>query len=159
MIFQGMWTSIVKKPFIFVIFQGGGGSGPPAPPIDPRIRWSFCCLFTIYFCSHFAPIVRWVFVLGPCFVIWHLVSFSSFQFILIGKREPCADPAGRQGVGTPLLKNRKIIGLLSNTSLGPLKNHKATSKCWAFRWWANACPPFVLFGSYLPLSLHHKKHR
>ena len=30
MIFYGVWTSIAKKPYIFVIYQGGG-SGPPAP--------------------------------------------------------------------------------------------------------------------------------
>ena len=38
MIFQGIWTSVAKKPYIFVIFQGGGGgSGPHIPPLDPRI--------------------------------------------------------------------------------------------------------------------------
>ena len=26
-----LWTSIAKEPYIFVIFQGGGGSGPPVP--------------------------------------------------------------------------------------------------------------------------------
>ena len=38
-IFYGIWTSIDKKNYIFVIFQGGGGgggggggSGPPVPP-------------------------------------------------------------------------------------------------------------------------------
>ena len=35
-IFYGIWTSIEKKNYIFVIFQGGGGggggSGPPVPP-------------------------------------------------------------------------------------------------------------------------------
>ena len=30
MIFQGIRTSIAKKPYICVIFQGG--SGPPVPP-------------------------------------------------------------------------------------------------------------------------------
>ena len=30
-IFYGIWTSIDKKNYIFVIFQGGG-SGPPVPP-------------------------------------------------------------------------------------------------------------------------------
>ena len=30
-IFQGFRISIARKPYIFVIFQGGGGSGPPAP--------------------------------------------------------------------------------------------------------------------------------
>ena len=28
---------IAKKPYIFVIFQGVGGSGPPVPPLDPHI--------------------------------------------------------------------------------------------------------------------------
>ena len=31
LVFQGIPTSIAKKPYIFVIFQGGG-SGPPALP-------------------------------------------------------------------------------------------------------------------------------
>ena len=30
-IFQGIPTCIARKPYIFVIFQGGGGSGPLAP--------------------------------------------------------------------------------------------------------------------------------
>ena len=29
--FQAIWTSIAKKPYIFVIFQGGGVSGPRPP--------------------------------------------------------------------------------------------------------------------------------
>ena len=34
--FQGIWTSIAKKPYIFVIFHGGGGVRPPvSPPLDP----------------------------------------------------------------------------------------------------------------------------
>ena len=32
MIFQGIRTSIAKKPYIFVIFQGGGGVEPPVLP-------------------------------------------------------------------------------------------------------------------------------
>ena len=38
-IFQGIRTSIAKKPYIFVIFRGGGGggSGPPVPPLDPNL--------------------------------------------------------------------------------------------------------------------------
>ena len=32
MIFQGIGTSFAKKPYIFVIFQGGGESGPPVLP-------------------------------------------------------------------------------------------------------------------------------
>ena len=33
LVFQRFWTGIAKKPYIFVIFQrgGGGGSGPPVP--------------------------------------------------------------------------------------------------------------------------------
>ena len=40
-IFQGVPTSIAKKPYIFVKFQGvGGGVGvrPPCPPLDPHMR-------------------------------------------------------------------------------------------------------------------------
>ena len=35
-IFQGIWTSIAKKTYNFVIFQGG--SGPPALPLDPHMN-------------------------------------------------------------------------------------------------------------------------
>ena len=31
-IFQGIWTCIARKPYIFVIFQGGGGG------LDPHLR-------------------------------------------------------------------------------------------------------------------------
>ena len=36
-IFQGIRSSIAKKPYIFVIFQGGGGggSGSPVSTLDP----------------------------------------------------------------------------------------------------------------------------
>ena len=43
-VFKGTWTSIAKKRYIFVIFQGGG-SGPPVPPcgsahvIEPFGHW------------------------------------------------------------------------------------------------------------------------
>ena len=30
---QGIWTRIAKKLYIFVIFQGGGGSDPLPPPL------------------------------------------------------------------------------------------------------------------------------
>ena len=38
-IFQGIWTSIAKKPYIFVIFHGGGvrTPWPPPPHLDPPI--------------------------------------------------------------------------------------------------------------------------
>ena len=35
-VLQGIQTSIAKKSYIFVIFQGGG-SGPPFPPLDPHM--------------------------------------------------------------------------------------------------------------------------
>ena len=34
-VLQGIRASIAKKPYIFVIFQGG--SVPPVPPLDPRM--------------------------------------------------------------------------------------------------------------------------
>ena len=38
MIFQGIRTSIAKKPYIFVIFQGGvGGLDPLCTPLDLRM--------------------------------------------------------------------------------------------------------------------------
>ena len=37
-IFQGIRNCIARKPYIFVIFHGGGGgSGPPVPPLDPHM--------------------------------------------------------------------------------------------------------------------------
>ena len=35
--FQGILTSIAKKPYIFVLFSGGGGVRPDPllPPLDP----------------------------------------------------------------------------------------------------------------------------
>ena len=42
---QGIWTSIAQKPYIDVIFQGGGGSGPPVPTSGSALAeillWSF----------------------------------------------------------------------------------------------------------------------
>ena len=35
--FQAILISITKKSYILVIFQGGEGSRPPVPPLDPRI--------------------------------------------------------------------------------------------------------------------------
>ena len=35
-IFQGIWTRIAKKSYIFVIFRGVG-PGPPVPSLDPRM--------------------------------------------------------------------------------------------------------------------------
>ena len=38
MFFKGIWTSIAKKPYVFVIFEGGGGVRTPSPrPLDPRM--------------------------------------------------------------------------------------------------------------------------
>ena len=35
LVFQGIQTSIAKKPYTFVIFQGWGSPDPPVPPLDP----------------------------------------------------------------------------------------------------------------------------
>ena len=36
-IFQGTWTIIANKPYIFVIFRGG--LDPLLPPLDPLMRF------------------------------------------------------------------------------------------------------------------------
>ena len=61
---------------------------------------------------------------------------------------------------SPLNKITKNIGLLSNTGLDPLKNHKATKQAFTvepssarqFRWRADNDPLIVLFGSSVPSS-------
>ena len=35
--FKEIRTSISREPHIYVIFQGGGGSGPLAPTLDPHM--------------------------------------------------------------------------------------------------------------------------
>ena len=55
------------------------------------------------------------------------------------KRCGWADPEGGRGSGQPPLKNHNNLDFLSNTGLGPLKNHKATKPEFnvgpsAFRW-------------------------
>ena len=44
--FTGIRASIAKEPYIFVFFQGGGGFGPPVPPLDPHMLkpMSIICL-------------------------------------------------------------------------------------------------------------------
>ena len=45
MIFQVIWTRIAKKPYIFVIFQGGGGGGPdPCPALGIRTWYMYVSL-------------------------------------------------------------------------------------------------------------------
>ena len=55
MIFQGIRTSIAKKPYIFVIVQGGGGR----PPLDPRmlsVRFHRLCMYSVILLSYRASI-------------------------------------------------------------------------------------------------------
>ena len=41
-IFQGIRTNIARKPYIYVIFQGGGGGvRTPVPPLDPHMGDAF----------------------------------------------------------------------------------------------------------------------
>ena len=49
-VYSGNPTSIAKKPYIFVIFQGGGVSGPPVPPLDPlmTLHWELDKMFLIH---------------------------------------------------------------------------------------------------------------
>ena len=63
-VLQGIQTNIAKKPYIFVIFQGGGGSQPPVPPLwictwivgthrtlTHSFTHSLSCILNLYF-SH-----------------------------------------------------------------------------------------------------------
>ena len=45
--FQRIRTSIARKPYIFVIFQGGGGPDPLSAPMDPRMD-NLCCLLITF---------------------------------------------------------------------------------------------------------------
>ena len=47
MIFQGIRTSIAKKPYIFVIFQGGG-SELPVLHLDPHMCTNICNVMYLY---------------------------------------------------------------------------------------------------------------
>ena len=38
-IFQGIQAYIARKSYIFLIFRGGGGFGPPVPPSGSAHRW------------------------------------------------------------------------------------------------------------------------
>ena len=54
-IFQGIGTSIAKKPYIIVIFQGGWGSDPLSPPL-----WIGPCIYLLVssadtICDQFGP--------------------------------------------------------------------------------------------------------
>ena len=69
----------------------------------------------------------------------------------------CGSRGGDRGSG-PSLKNHKHIGVLSNTGLDSLNNHKATKPAFtvgpymAFRWRAYDGPLIVVFESFLPSS-------
>ena len=71
MIFQGIWTSIAKKPYIFIIFQGGGGAHPPLDPHMDGIPAGFSmlilqkfirCLFSQFAKKSEPEVIK----LGPC---------------------------------------------------------------------------------------------
>ena len=42
LVFQGLRTSLAKKPYIFVIFQRGPTPCPPPPLLDPRMNKLLC---------------------------------------------------------------------------------------------------------------------
>ena len=79
---------------------------------------------------------------------------------------------GGLGVQIPPMKNHKILGFLSNSGIGPLKNCGATGPAFnvgpslacqrkaiemAFRWQADDGPLIVLFGSTYLSSAKKKK--
>ena len=61
-VLQGIRTSVAtcKKPYIFVIFQGRG-SGPPVPPLDPRMLSMntrvLNCTLSLTYCHVLPPFV------------------------------------------------------------------------------------------------------
>ena len=60
-ILQRIRTRIAKKPYIFVIFQGGGSWSPPVSPLDLRMAYiyaqlSFKCKST---CWHLLKQEKW----------------------------------------------------------------------------------------------------
>ena len=57
LIFQGIWTSIARKPYIFVIFQGGQDPLPPSP------LWIRACLSRNIFYKHTFFFMAWLHVI------------------------------------------------------------------------------------------------
>ena len=80
-------TSIAKKPYIFVIFQGGGGYGPPAPPLSGFAHGHQLMDLRIWFSNHLAEDERAgcftlivFFLLGVCLCS---VSLPRVAFTLV----------------------------------------------------------------------------
>ena len=86
-IFQGFRTSIAKKPYIFAIFQGGGGSGPPVPSSGSTHKK---CRSQMHSVSTYKGYVHSFRVeYGTCMsllcmirTIWGLVLFKAVPFFL-----------------------------------------------------------------------------
>ena len=57
-IFQGIWTNIAKKPYIFLWFFGGGGRIPSPPPHWIRAWSRRCLLFELRNCNCVHPMFR-----------------------------------------------------------------------------------------------------
>ena len=101
MIFQGIGTSIAKKPYAFVIFQKG--SGPPFPPLDPPMLCFYATLYEGCISVDFHYLFRMLGYLFFC--LKHDFNQESALYInhyLRGSR-----------------------GAAGNTDLDPLKNHKS----------------------------------
>ena len=80
MLFQGIRTSIAKKAYIFVIFEGG--SGPflhPPPPLDPHMALRQLFLVRFFLCFKDISFTLWYHLLW-----WKksvkLISFLSFKY-------------------------------------------------------------------------------
>ena len=56
-IFQGIWTSIAKIPYIFVIFQGGGGGDRGSPPLW-ICTWNMSVLGDTWYHIQCSPFMR-----------------------------------------------------------------------------------------------------
>ena len=157
-----MRTSIAKKPYAFVIFQKG--SGPPFPPLDPPMLCFYATVYEGCISVDFHYLFR---VLGYLFCFLCKTRFQP-RISSVHKPLPALIQRG-DGESRSPIKNHKNIGLLSNTDLDPLKNHKscrASIQCWAIigtpygiSLATDNDPLIVVFGSSQKLKKQQQKNQ
>ena len=72
LIYQGIWTSIAKKPYIFVIFQVG--SGPPAAPLWIRVCSIGVQMRFLRICDKYQNLICWT--MYPSLTITNTLLFT-----------------------------------------------------------------------------------